>query len=183
MFPLLPMPASLLLAALLPSLGQEGAPAPDRTLPPAGANTLATVQGRGVQVYRCSLQNEKLGWVLQAPDAVLVRPADGVQVGTHSAGPSWHWNDGSAIAGNVVANTPSQGEGNVPSLLLETFPTGNTRGFLSGVIWVRRAGTQGGVAPATGCDSAHLDATVRVPYTATYTFFTGALRSGSPSNP
>ena len=170
------MPLSLLLLALSHLLPQGSGPAPDRTLPPAGANAVIAVQGRGVQIYRCALQNEKRGWVLQAPDAVLVR-TDGAQVGTHGAGPSWHWEDGSAITGNVVANTPSQGAGDIPSLLIETFPTGNTRGFLSDVIWVRRAGTQGGIAPAEGCDANHMDATVRVPYTATYTFFKGAMNT------
>ena len=177
------MPLPLLLLALSFFLQQGGEPAQDRTLPPDDANAVMTVQGRGVQIYRCTVQNQqngKLGWVLQAPDAVLLRSSDGVQLGTHSAGPSWHWQDGSAIAGNVVANTPSQQAGNISTLLLETFPSGDTRGFLSDVIWVRRAAAQGGVAPAAGCDPGHLEAVVRVPYTATYTFFKGAVNTLKP---
>lgn len=172
------MPVLLPLLALHPFLLQASDPPADRTLPPAGTSIATTVQGRGVQIYRCaagSPQSDKVGWVLQAPEAVLVRPADGAQMGTHSAGPSWHWQDGSAVTGNVVANTPSQGAGNIPTLLIETFPTGNTRGFLSDVIWVRRSGAQGGIAPTEGCDASHLDITARVPYTATYTFFKGTV--------
>ncbi len=171
---------SLLLLALLPFLQQPGDSTTDRTLPPPGTSTAATVQGRGAQVYRCSLGNGKMGWELVGPDAVLVRASDGVQVGTHSAGPSWHWTDGSSITGNVIASAPASQGGNLPTLLLEAFPSGNTRGFLSNVLWVRRSGVEGGVAPADGCDAGHMNTTVRVPYTATYTFYNGAVSATSP---
>lgn len=174
------MPFSLLLLALYPFLQQPSEPAPDRTLPPPGTSTAATVQGRGVQVYRCSVGNGEVGWVLVGPEAVLVRASDGVQVGIHGAGPSWHWGDGSAITGNVVASTPTPQQGNVPTLLLEAFPIGNTRGFLSNILWVRRSGAAGGVAPADGCDNDHVNTTVRVPYTATYTFYNGAVSATAP---
>ena len=163
-----------LFLALYPLLQTDAQP-PDRTLPPLEAKVVATVQGRGVQVYTCSLQDEKPGWVLQGPEATLTRSSDGTPVGSHSAGPSWHWKDGSAVAGTVVASTPAQGNGNIATLLLETFPLGNTRGFLSNVLWVRRAGASGGVAPGDGCNGQHLNAVVRVPYTATYTFYTGSM--------
>ncbi len=170
------MPVLTLAIVLFPLLQSQAASVPvDRTFPPSNAKMVATVQGAGVQIYRCSLLNGRFGWALQAPDATLTRTSDGVQVGTHAAGPSWKWIDGSAIAGNVVANTASQQTGNVPSLLIETFPVGNTRGFLSNVIWVRRAGANGGVAPPDGCDRDHLDGTARVPYTAAYTFYTASI--------
>lgn len=153
--------------------GAHNSPPLDRTLPAPGARVLATVQGRGVQIYSCALNQGNLRWTLQGPEATLMQ-ADAQPIGTHAAGPSWHWNDGSAIAGNIVASTPSQQAGNVPSLLVEAFPIGNTRGFLSRVLWVRRSGATGGVAPAEGCDSAHTGTTVRVPYAATYTFYGSA---------
>jgi hypothetical protein len=37
--------------------------------------------------------------------------------------------------------------------------------------FIRRSDTHGGIAPATGCDAKHLNTVSRVPYTATYTFY------------
>jgi hypothetical protein len=43
------------------------------------------------------------------------------------------------------------------------------------VEFIRRSDTHGGTAPSTGCDAEHLNAIVRVPYTATYTFYSAKL--------
>jgi hypothetical protein len=37
--------------------------------------------------------------------------------------------------------------------------------------FIRRSDTHGGAAPATGCDTKHLGAISRVPYTAVYSFY------------
>jgi hypothetical protein len=39
------------------------------------------------------------------------------------------------------------------------------------VEFIRRSDTHGGASPTTGCDAHHLNAVSRVPYTATYTFY------------
>ena len=60
--------------------------------------------------------------------------------------------------------------GSVPWLLLKGIsPTGS--GLLSKVEFIRRSDTQGGAAPATGCDVQHAGELARVPYTATYSFY------------
>ena len=43
--------------------------------------------------------------------------------------------------------------------------------MLARVTYVRRSDTHGGLNPTTGCDSKHLNAVSRIPYTATYTFY------------
>jgi hypothetical protein len=60
--------------------------------------------------------------------------------------------------------------GAVPALMLKVVSS-NGSGALSGVQFVRRADTEGGAAPATGCDAAHAGATTAVHYSAVYTFF------------
>lgn len=42
---------------------------------------------------------------------------------------------------------------------------------MSEVTYIQRLDTQGGLAPATGCDAAHEGATARIGYTATYYFY------------
>jgi hypothetical protein len=44
--------------------------------------------------------------------------------------------------------------------------------MLTGVTYVRRSDTQAGAAPANGCDAQSQENHVRVPYQATYTFYT-----------
>jgi hypothetical protein len=60
--------------------------------------------------------------------------------------------------------------GSVPALLL-TVTSEHGDGVLRGVRFVRRAQTQGGAAPAAGCDAEHVNATTASRYSAVYTFY------------
>jgi FtsP/CotA-like multicopper oxidase with cupredoxin domain len=130
-----------------------------------------TAEGRGVQIYRCTQQNTAYAWVFQSPEATLFDPATHQQIGTHFAGPTWTWKDGSAIVGKVIQTSPSTDASAIPWLILTATPTGTTTGALTPIKKVYRADTHGGTAPASGCDAQHADATIRVPYTATYYFY------------
>jgi hypothetical protein len=46
-------------------------------------------------------------------------------------------------------------------------------GVMANVQYIVRTRTEGGVAPASGCDAGHVGAEVRVPYSAVYLFFRG----------
>jgi hypothetical protein len=148
-------------------------PAADPTLPPPTAHVRYTAQGRGVQVYQCLAQNGGYAWVYQNPEAILIDTTTKAQVGTHSAGPTWTWTDGSAITGKILQKQASPDAASIPWLLLATTPVGTTTGSLSNVTLIRRSNTQAGSAPNTGCDAkAAAESTVlRVPYVATYTFY------------
>jgi hypothetical protein len=140
----------------------------DATQPPASEHSVLTVQGRGVQIYTCAETAGHYQWTFVAPAARLF---DGDrEVGTHGDGPVWHYEDGSSIHGQVVAKVASPDAGSVPWLLLKgVSPVGS--GLLSKVEFIRRSDTQGGGAPATGCDVQHAVELARVPYTATYSFY------------
>ncbi len=148
----------------------------DKTQPPSGtALAVDPVIGRGVQIYRCQQQTGGPAWTFIAPQATLETP-QGTPIGTHGEGPVWRWKDGSAISGMVTEKQPSPDEHSIPWLLLKATPAPDSTptGALQGVTYVRRADTQGGAAPATGCDPAHLGAEAHVPYTATYYFYKAA---------
>ena len=147
----------------------------DPTLPPANAHVKLTAVGLGVQVYKCAAPPDapaNFQWIFDSPEATLFDPATHQPVGSHSAGPTWTWKDGSSIEGKVLQKHPSGVAGSVPWLLLEAHPVGSTTGELTGVTIVRRSDTQAGAAPATGCDATHQNNVLRVPYQATYTFYT-----------
>jgi hypothetical protein len=148
---------------------------PDPTLPPANAHVKTTVVGLGVQVYICAPekdgQTNSYQWTLQMPVAKLFDPATHQPVGTHSAGPTWTWTDGSSITGKVLEKRASANPVNAPWLLVATHSVGAATGMLSDVTLVRRSDTQAGV-PTMACDAVHQNNVVRVPYQATYTFYT-----------
>lgn len=143
----------------------------DPTLPPPAAIARYTVVGHGVQIYRCTAQANVFQWTFQEPEATLYDQT-GAETGKHSAGPAWTWKDGSALVGKVLQKSASpDSANNIPWLLLEAHSTGNP-GALSNITLIRRSNTQAGQAPATGCDAQHQNSLVRVPYQATYTFYT-----------
>jgi hypothetical protein len=126
-----------------------------------------------VQIYRCTPQaSGTFQWVFEAPEAKLLDPKTFEQVGMHTAGPTWHWSDGSEIVGKLIASAPSHDPTNIAWLLLETHSTGEPAGVLANVVYVRRSNTQAGAAPAYGCDAERQNNLIRVPYEATYTFYT-----------
>jgi hypothetical protein len=149
------------------------AQAVDPTLPPSSAHVMFTAKGSGTQIYKCLAQESGFAWVFQSPEAVLLDPRTNQPLGTHAAGPTWTWKDGSAITGTVVQKQASPEPASIPWLLLKTQATGTTTGALSNVSYVRRSETQAGSAPATGCDAraAQEATTIHVPYVATYTFY------------
>jgi hypothetical protein len=139
--------------------------------PPPGASTVRQVEGGGAQVYACrSTPEGTFKWTLVGPKAVLTNE-DGSDFGTHSAGPTWTALDGSSIvADGVHPLIKIDRPGSVPALLVSV-TTSSGSGVLTGVRYVRRSDTAGGLPPATGCDAAHADATVARHYSAVYTFY------------
>jgi uncharacterized protein DUF3455 len=164
--------AALLLFLTCASAGAAAGAAPELELtPPPGATLVREVQAGGVQVYGCrAAADGSYQWTLTGPKALLVND-DGSDFGMHSAGPTWTAADGSSIRADgahplaVVKRT-----GAVPALLLKVVSATGS-GALTGVQFVRRADTEGGLAPATGCDAGHAGATTAVHYSAVYAFF------------
>jgi Protein of unknown function (DUF3455) len=137
---------------------------------PAGARVVLEARGEGVQIYTCSEAQSGFKWVLAGPDARLFDLA-GRQIGIHFAGPTWKLTDGSTVVGEVIANRLSPEASSVAWLLLRA-KSGTATGQLAGVEFIRRTGTHGGVAAPSECQTrADAAKTVRVPYTATYTFY------------
>jgi hypothetical protein len=144
-------------------------PPQDPTAPPPSQHPILTLTGKGVQIYECQLVNNAPQWVFQAPDASLY-DASGAKVGVHGAGPSWRYLDHSAVKGEVVAKSTAPEPTAIPWLLLKAIKEDES-GVMAKVEFIRRSDTHGGIAPTTGCDTQHLNTITRIPYTATYTFY------------
>src|SRR5579862_4319172 len=130
-------------------------------LPPGTHEHALRAKGDGVQIYTCTDGK----WALKAPDAKLL-DSQGTVIGTHFAGPTWKLTDGSEVKGKAVASQASPEADSVPWLLLQAVP-GSGSGNFADVTYIRRTGTHGGTAPKEACTSGE----TKVPYTATYSFY------------
>jgi hypothetical protein len=145
---------------------------PASLAPPVGNELAFVTAASGVQEYTCN----GTAWVFVAPDAQLYS-AHGCQdeaLGHHYAGPTWEWyEDGSTVvAAKRAAATIDPAS--IPWLLLQATSHGPNDGRMSDVTYIQRLVTDGGIAPATGCDADHVGAAANVPYTAKYFFYRAA---------
>ena len=85
------------------------------------------------------------------------------------AGPTWEGADGSKVTGKQVAVAPASA-GNLPLQLVNAEPAMGSVA-MTGVSYVQRLNTKGGVAPATACDAAGKGKRQTVAYAADYVFY------------
>ena len=137
------------------------------SLTAAHAAGVLELHAAGVQIYRCEQGTGSFAWTLQAPDATLIG-ANGKPAGHHFKGPTWQAADGSLVAGKPVAAGSPPEPGAAPWLVVQATSHAGA-GLFAGVTYIVRSHTAGGAAPGSGCGRAGVE--MRVPYTATYTFF------------
>ena len=144
--------------------------APEAVRAPAGHELSLVLYATGVQVYECAQQDaDAFAWKFKGPVADLTDRA-GKPMGRHYGGPTWESQDGSKVVARVSARADAADSRAIPLLLLEARSTGGP-GMLAGVRSIQRLDTVGGTAPAQGCNRESLAREARVPYTATYYFY------------
>jgi hypothetical protein len=141
----------------------QGIPLPENT------RIVLAADGEGVQIYVSKTNAAgSYEWVLKAPEAEMKSLA-GEILGKHFGGPSWSFNDGSEVLGNLpplkAVGAPSRQD--IPWLLIAA-KSKNGLGTLSSVEYVLRIATAGGTPPAEPPKSA--TDTARVKYQAIYLF-------------
>ena len=168
-------------AVLLGACGATpmGGPAPfsQAALPaavqvPAGHTVALQTVGVGEITYECRAKAGTAGaheWAFVGPKADLASRG-GARVGRYWGPPAtWASTDGSSITGKQLAVAPAAA-GSIPLQLVQADPaTGN--GAMSGVTYVQRVATRGGVAPAAACDAAGVGRREVVRYQADYIFW------------
>jgi len=115
-------------------------------------------------------------WTFVGPEADL-KDCNAQKIGSHFASdagptrPEWMELGGDYVIGKKHSGfVPDGGSGSIPWLLIDTVSTGGT-GPLTKTQNVQRLNTDGGVAPASGCDSNNVNMTQKVPYVADYYFY------------
>jgi hypothetical protein len=140
---------------------------------PQGQRLTQTFLGSGVQIYTCQASQadpKRYEWAFKAPEANLL-DNDGKQAGKHYAGPTWEALDGSKVVGEVKAKDAGPDAHAIPWLLLSAKSVSGHSVFGS-TQYIQRLYTTSGTAPLLPCTAAILGSEERVPYTATYYFYT-----------
>jgi Protein of unknown function (DUF3455) len=139
---------------------------------PAGNKVAMETVGVGEITYACNPKKDMAGqfeWVFAGPDAKL-NDRSGKQVGKYYGPPAtWESMDGSKLTGAQVAVAPS-GAGNISLQLVKANPAMGM-GSMSGVTYIQRVATMGGVAPAMPCDAGTAGSKQIVKYQADYIFY------------
>ena len=148
---------------------------PDGVKVPAGHRVALQTVGVGEIAYECRAKADAAGsfeWAFVGPKADL-NGRDGARLGRYYGPPAtWEASDGSRITGTQVAIAPA-GSGNIPLQLVKANPAMGS-GAMSGVSYVQRLATRGGVAPATPCEAARVGRKEIVRYQADYIFWKAA---------
>jgi hypothetical protein len=133
---------------------------------PEGLVEVLRLHGQGTQIFRCEPRGADLHWAYRLPQADL-SDAQGRVLVHHGANLSFEHVDGSRIVADVVDHIPSPEDRALPWLLMATRDFGT--GALSGVRYVERVDTAGGMPPET-CDASQRNQVLRVPFAADFVF-------------
>jgi hypothetical protein len=160
-------------APAMPAFDQGPLPEPVKV--PAGHKVVMETVGVGEITYECRPKAGQAGaheWVFVGPKAVL-NGRDGRALGSYFGPPAtWQSMDGSAITGAQLAVAPASA-GNIPLQLVKANPATGA-GAMSGISYIQRVATRGGVAPARTCDAGTVGQKEIVKYQADYIFWKAA---------
>lgn len=155
------------------SYSQDALPAEVKV--PAGHKVALETVGVGQITYECRAKANTQGafeWVFVGPQADL-NSRGGSKLGTYYGPPAtWASSDGSSITGTQVAVAPAMA-GSIPLQLVKA-NTASGAGAMTGVTYIQRVATVGGVAPAAACDGAGVGRKEMVKYRADYIFWKAA---------
>lgn len=161
-------------ASTSPSFMQDALP--DAVKVPAGQRVAMETVGVGQITYECRAKANSADvaeWVFVGPQAAL-NDRSGKTVGSYFGPPAtWAALDGSKLTGAQVAVAPA-GAGNIPLQLVKANAAMGS-GAMTGVSFIQRVATKGGVAPLSACTTLTIGQRQTVAYQADYIFWKPAL--------
>ena len=146
--------------------------APAAVTVPAGHKVAMMTTGMGELTYECRAKagaTDAWEWVFTGPDAMLY-DMNKKMVGKYYGGPTWEAADGSKVGGKQLAVAPSPNAGAIPLQLVQAGPAMGS-GAMSGVSYIQRLNTMGGVAPMDACGAGMVGSKKTVKYQADYVFY------------
>lgn len=148
---------------------------PDPVKVPPGHKVVLETVGTGQITYECRAKAnmaDTFEWTFIGPDAVL-KDRSGQAVGRYYGPPAtWESKDGSKLTATQLAVSPAPA-GNIPLQLVKANPA-TGQGAMTGVSYIQRLATRGGVAPASACGAPTAGQKQVVTYQADYIFWAPA---------
>jgi len=145
---------------------------PEAVKVPAGHRVAMETVGVGEITYECRAKPNAAGaheWTFVGPMATL-NDRSGKAVGKYWGPPAtWESMDGSKLTGSQVAVAPAE-PGSIPLQLVKANPAAGN-GAMTGVTYIQRVATRGGVAPQSACGADTLGRKEVVRYQADYIFY------------
>lgn len=134
----------------------------------ADSSAAFVLTAKGVQQFQCTADANGRYWKFITPQAELTDGKGRVVARQGSEG-SFFAKDGSILAAKIEKHADKATPGNLRDLVYRTTSRGK-EGMLTGITHVKRTDGKGGV-PLTRCSPSQLGVTLKVPFTATYTFY------------
>ena len=161
-------------STMVPSNLSNPTAAPAAVQPPSGNRMALDSWGVGEITYECREKTGAAGqfdWVFVAPVATLYDMQNRV-IGKYYGGPTWEAADGSKVTGKQVAVAPASA-GNIPLQLVKADPAMDKmdKGAMTGVTYIQRLETKGGIAPSAACNASAAGTKQQVGYQAKYVFY------------
>ena len=148
-------------------------PLPTAVRVPAGQRHAITLKSTGTLGYACRPvpgMAGAYGWVLEAPNAVLLHWT-GFHVGRYSSGPTLEYRDGSRVTLKLVSSSPGA-PGKMPIHLYRAAGHAG-EGEFSGVTYVQRLNAVGR-EPTAACTERNVGAAARESFGADFLFYKAA---------
>ncbi len=152
----------------------------DPVAPKTGDKAAFVLTASGVQQFQCTADAKGRYWRFIAPEASLV-DAKGRQLVRQGSDGSFFAEDGSMLASKIEKYSKESSPENIRDLLYKTSSRGK-QGILTGITHVKRSNGKGGM-PLTRCSPSQLGQSLKVPFTATYTFYRGTPQKQAKSVP
>ena len=145
---------------------------PDPVKVPDGHKVAMETVGVGEITYECREKQAAAGqfeWAFVGPDAAL-KDRQGMTIGRYFGPPAtWENQDGSKVSGAQVSIAPAT-PGSIPYQLVKANPAMG-QGAMSGVTYIQRVATKGGVPPMMACANEVKGKKEVVKYQADYIFY------------
>lgn len=140
----------------------------DPLSPGADASAAFVLSAQGIQQFQCTADANGRYWKFITPQAEL-KDAKGHVVARQGSEGSVFAKDGSILVAKIEKYADDASPGNLRDLVYRTTWRGK-EGMLTGITHIKRSNGKGGV-PLTRCSPSQLGSTLKVPFTATYTFY------------
>lgn len=153
------------------ALNTSKQPSLEKLTPPSGQAFL-TLEGSGVQIFRCASDAKGSYWRFEQPQAKLKDTSGEVVAELSGPMSAFEYKDGSRIISSHIiawADPANPQKDNKYALMKAVSDPGS--GVFNGVRYIQRLKPVGGMPNSSGCNSAETGKLLKVPFSAEYVFW------------